>query len=218
MKTVTRSEILKVVRELYADGPVFLRSVQYWRPYICPYEELIELVPRGVSILDVGCGGGLFLGVSAALGRISQGLGFDASQQAIALAQSMARRLSGQTNVRFLRLNVSDPWPNETYDVVSLIDVMHHVNPKNQLSLLDLAATHVGAGGQLLYKDMAARPYWRAVANRVHDLVIARQWIHHLPIEDVIRHVEKKGLELEERRSVDILWYRHEIAVFRQRA
>jgi hypothetical protein len=44
--------------------------------------------------------------------------------------------------------------------VVSLIDVMHHVQPDKQGALIATAAAHVKQGGMLLYKDMGRRPLW----------------------------------------------------------
>src|SRR6266576_3469231 len=68
---------------------------------------------------------------------------------------------------------------------VSMIDVMHHVPPSFQKEFLLTACRHVRPSGLLIYKDMCRRPRWRAAANRLHDLVLARQWINYLPISQV---------------------------------
>jgi hypothetical protein len=70
------------------------------------------------------------------------------------------------------------------------------------------------AGGVLLYKDMADRPWWSVTASRLHDLVIARQWVHFVPASAVVDWVEEKGARCVSRRTIDTLWYRHEIAAF----
>ena len=59
-----------------------------------------------------------------------------------------------------------------------------------------------------------ARLYWRALANRLHDLVIARQWIHYLPLDKAIEWAAAKGCVVIEKRTVNMLWYGHEIVVF----
>lgn len=50
--------------------------------------------------------------------------------------------------------------------------------------------------------------------NRVHDLVLARQWIHYVRTEDVERWARAEGLVLVHSADVDMLWYRHELRVF----
>jgi 2-polyprenyl-3-methyl-5-hydroxy-6-metoxy-1,4-benzoquinol methylase len=76
--------------QLYPDGPLLFRALQWYRPFICPFEALIVEIPEGAKILDVGCGGGLLLGLVGAAGLRPDGTGFDVSRPAIALAQRMA--------------------------------------------------------------------------------------------------------------------------------
>jgi len=203
-------------RQLYRHGPFFGRTVQALRPAICPFDRLVPLVPPGSAVLDVGCGAGLFLGLLAARGRIRSGLGFDASRPAIALAERMRRALPPEQGrlLTFERRDVGDRWPEDLFDVVALIDVMHHVAPPGQRALLEQAAACVKPGGLFIYKDMARRPRWRAFANRLHDLVMARQWIHYLPLETARRWGMDCGLTVAEEGRCTMLWYAHEWLVF----
>ena len=188
--------------------------MQHYRPYISPFELLIKAVPVGSRVLDIGCGGGLFLGLLSKTGRIRSGLGIDTSKQAIAVASQMTTRLLENHGVRFEDRSASTPLPDELFDVVSLLDVMHHIPSPHQRLVLEQAIARVAPGGRFIYKDMVARPFWRALANRLHDLVIARQWIHYLPLERAIAWAEAKGCVVIEMRTVNMLWYGHEIIVF----
>lgn len=201
-------------RELFTGGPLLRRKLQHWRPRICPFHRLIPHVPQNATVLDVGCGCGLFLGLLAKSGPDVRGIGFDVSAEAIAIAQTMAAGAGGK--LEFLRLDIDEPWPQGAFDVVSIIDVMHHVPPDRQRAVLKTAAAHVAPGGMLLYKDMCRRPRWRAAANRLHDLLLARQWIHYLPIEDVERWAAEDGLSLEHAEQINMLWYGHELRIFRK--
>jgi 2-polyprenyl-3-methyl-5-hydroxy-6-metoxy-1,4-benzoquinol methylase len=80
------------------------------------------------------------------------------------------------------RRDADSAWPPGTFDVVSLIDVIHHIQSKDQTTVLVNAIEHVADGGILLYKDMASRPLWRAWANRLHDLISAGDWINYLEL------------------------------------
>jgi 2-polyprenyl-3-methyl-5-hydroxy-6-metoxy-1,4-benzoquinol methylase len=211
-------EIADMARRLYVEGPVLLRSLQHWRPYICPFGALAELVPPGGRVLDVGCGGGLFLGILALSRRIAGGVGFDSNGQAIAQAQAMTRQLPANHGVVFEHLSVSDAWPSGTFDAVSLIDVMHHVPLAHQAAVFAAAASRVAPGGVLIYKDIAPTPHWRAFANRLHDLLLARQWIHYAAAGGIEGWGREQGMTLEFRRRIDMLWYGHDLAVFRRPA
>jgi 2-polyprenyl-3-methyl-5-hydroxy-6-metoxy-1,4-benzoquinol methylase len=220
MKYQSSSDLSLIARRLFADAPFLIRSLQRLRPFICPFDELIARVPVGSSVLDVGCGAGLFLGLLSAMRKISYGRGFDSSPQAINAAQVMAfcarRSRSSFGRLIFDQRNITEPWGNDQFDVVSIIDVMHHVHPAMQRSLLDLAIARIKPGGLLLYKDMVCRPLWRATANRLHDLLLARQWVHYAPIAEIESWATNAGLELVEARAIPRLWYGHELRIFRK--
>jgi 2-polyprenyl-3-methyl-5-hydroxy-6-metoxy-1,4-benzoquinol methylase len=195
-----------------------MRKLQHWRPYICPFEELIKHVPQGASVLDAGCGGGLFLALLAATGKRITGHGFDISPVAIDVARTMAESAKATGSALHFEVRpVEDQWPHREFDVVSMIDVMHHVPPSFQREFLLTACRHVRPGGLLIYKDMCRRPLWRAGANRLHDLVLARQWIHYLPIAQVEQWAGEAAMHLMHRADrLNRLWYGHELRVFQK--
>jgi 2-polyprenyl-3-methyl-5-hydroxy-6-metoxy-1,4-benzoquinol methylase len=212
----TPAEIAKIVGALYADVHGLVKYKQIYRPYICPFHALIDFVPIGATVLDVGCGAGLWISVLASLGRIQTAVGFDADTGAINVARGIAAKLPRAAGISFEKRNANEPWPEGRFDVVSLIDVVHHVRPESQPKLIAAAAAHVAVGGILLYKDMASRPLWRAWANRLHDLLSAGEWISHAKLDDVIGWAQAAGLRSELKGSMNMLWYRHEWCVFRR--
>ena len=202
---------------LYPKGPALFRALQRYRPYICPFDELLPEVPSGASVLDIGCGGGLFLGLIDAIGLRPRGEGFDVSAPAIRLAKNMAasnRDHGGE--LHFQRLDPDSSWPAGEFDVVAMIDVIHHVPPAAQEDVIRRACQKAKPGGIFLYKDMVKRPRWRALANRMHDLVLARQWIHYVPVADVERWAADEEMKLERSELMNRLWYGHELRVFRR--
>lgn len=204
-------------RALYVRGPWLLRKMMHYRVYICPFERLLPHVPANSRILDVGCGCGLFLALLAATTPDIDATGFDASAPAIVMANAMAdqvRRRRLPVKLQFQMLDARAAWPDGTFDVVSLIDVMHHVAAEHQESLFLRAVEKVGPGGILLYKDMAASPWFPAAMNRLHDLVLARQWIHYVPIVRI--EAWARSLHLEHSETMTRFWYRHELRVFRK--
>jgi len=210
-----------LARSLFTDGPLLGRLMQHHRHRIAPVARCLELVPAGVDLLDVGCGGGLFVACLAASGRVRSAHGVDASAAAIATARAAANRLRDRApgvEVRFEHRRVEEGLPAGEYGAVSMIDVMHHIPRPAQRGAFLEAAARVRAGGVFLYKDMCDAPAWRAAMNRMHDLVMARQWIRYLPIEDADRWAAEAGLVREVAEERAMLWYGHEIRVYRRAA
>ena len=213
MKHPDRSDVLRAARVLFDTGPLVMRTMQHLRPHICPFEAMLPVVPRGASVLDVGCGSGLFLGLLRYFNYDVSGFGFDSSGPAIRCAQAMARRHGGGA-IRFERIPAGDRWPEGMFDVVSMIDVMHHIPPSHQEGAFRAAYQRVAPGGILLYKDMSDTPFHLASANRFHDLVIAREWIHYVSIARVERWATSLGMTVEHASSPRLMWYQHHLRVF----
>jgi len=108
--------------------------------------------------------------------------------------------------------------PEGRFPVVSMIDVMHHIPPAFQRQAFDDALSRVAPGGVFLYKDMCDAPVWRAGMNRLHDLVMARQWIHYLPIERADEWAGDAGFATEVAEERAMFWYGHEIRLYRRPA
>jgi 2-polyprenyl-3-methyl-5-hydroxy-6-metoxy-1,4-benzoquinol methylase len=210
----TPGALARIAREIYIEGPWATRVLQHWRPYVCPFDLVIEEVPDGSFILDVGCGGGLLLGALASIARIRGGIGFDFSADGIRVAQAMRKSLPPGCDLQFLHLSALDRWPEGPFSVVTLIDVMHHVPAAAQERVFRTAARVLKPGARLIYKDIAPRPLWRAYANTVHDLMLARQWVHYLPMTTIVDWARDEGLVLVRSYTANRLWYGHHFAVF----
>ncbi len=217
--TVTAPALSLAAKSLFVGGPYLQRKLQHYRPFICPFERVLAHVPESSTVFDVGCGGGLFLGLLAHQGRVREGLGIDIFEPAVATARDMATRLpADRGTLAFHRRPPEDLWPGGTFEVVSMIDVLHHVPPGAQQEFVRRAIAHVAPGGLFVYKDMCDRPLWRAWMNRLHDLTLAKQWIHYVPVESIEAWAREAGLSLVASEWAARLWYGHELRVFRRPA
>lgn len=192
-----------------------MRTLQHYRPYICPFEAVLPHVPRNASLLDVGCGGGLFIALCCATRSPTRVVGFDASKPAIGMAHANRATLPPPApNIQLL--DVGKPWPVGPFDVVSIIDVIHHIPPEHQRSVMQQCVDHLAAGGTLIYKDMTPRGIIRPTMNRLHDLLLARQWIHYADPDAIATWMRDAGLTLTHRSFHTRAWYGHELLVFRK--
>ncbi len=205
-----------IARDLYDEAPPRIRALQGLRPFICPFDDLIRWIPAKGRMLDIGCGAGLFLGLAGRSRHELRAIGFDADASAIAAAQTMARRYFPNGRIAFQHSAVGDPWPDGPFELVSMIDVLHHIPPPAQRDAIADAYSHVAPDGLFLYKDMADKPYFSAWWNRLHDIVVAKQWIHYRPIGQVQSWLEQAGGQIVQRSTRSMGPYRHEWIIVRR--
>jgi 2-polyprenyl-3-methyl-5-hydroxy-6-metoxy-1,4-benzoquinol methylase len=217
-QALSAATLSRAARQLWTDGPAVPRLMQHFRPYICPFDKLLVQVHPDSRVLDIGCGRGLFLGLLHHVGRLSASsdlpsVGFDCNRMAIDDARSMSRRANAGRTIRFEHRNATDTWPEGEFDVVSIIDVMHHLPTAMRRTILQHAAAKVRPGGILLYKDMTSRS-WRSIANSMHDLAVAREWISYTPVATIETWASDAGLHLRHAETFKRFWYGHELRVF----
>lgn len=213
-----KEKIIVAAKELFSDIQSYflMRKVQILRPYICPFHKLIYLIPKDSSVLDVGCGSGLFLGLVSKKIRIRAGLGFDSSKSAINLARMMKKNLPVKIaeKLDFEYYDVGQRWPDGKFDFVSMIDVMHHIPISDQYEAFMKGIEHLAPSGKFLYKDMSNKPILFSLTNRIHDLIMARQWINYVPISQVKKWATEAGFSIESEDRCRMFWYVHEWVVF----
>ena len=218
LSQITARELSNIARVLYQDAPLFLREVQCGRPYICPFEKLIPHISNKAHVLDIGCGAGLLMGLAAGVGLEFRGRGLDVSGRAIAAAKTMVQRAKGlnpKVRLDFDLIPKTATWPDETFDVVFLVDVLHHIKARAQQEFFARAVSNVRPGGVLVYKDMCLRPWWKAQMNRLHDLVLVAEFIHYVPIQRVAQWAGELQMKVIVQEDITRYWYGHELLVFR---
>jgi len=213
------ADLSRIARQAYAGAPFLMKWMQTYRPYICPFERLVQAVPPDSEVLDIGCGSALFLVLLSRTQRLKQGFGVDTSPMAITAARSAIGAIETSPGDARIQVDLTDATQFDSgkrFDVVSLIDLLHHVPiPARRQLILD-ACAQVKPGGPLIYKDIASRPLWRAWMNRTHDLVMARQYVRYTPIAEVERWAAEIGLHVEQASYIPLLWYGHDLRVFRR--
>jgi SAM-dependent methyltransferase len=115
-------------------------------------------VPRGGSLLDVGCGAG---GTVAALGSEYDARGVDASPAAVEACHAR-----GITRVTLGSATDPSTWGRLPVDAVSLLDVIEHVD--DDVAALRAAAAATGPGGRVIVTVPAYEWLWSEHDTRNH--------------------------------------------------
>ena len=164
-------------------------------------------MPENKSIFDVGCGNGVFLYLLAIFREPKKLYGIDVFDNDLSAVKKIF------PSVQYDKINNISDWPNENFDVVTVIDVIHHIKPQEQRDFLNKVYDKIKPGGILIIKDMSTKPWYFALINIIHDLVFAKQLIHYFPFRELVLNIESNGFEIKETKSKILFWYSHEWVV-----
>ncbi len=135
------------------------------------YLALLRMIPRDAAILDIGGGQGILTLLHAYMGRLTsntKSLVMDWDEKKIAKGGAAAKQL--KLNVSFVNADIHTyPLPDETFDCVCCIDVLHYNKPREQDLLLKRAANVVKPGGILMIRDMDASHPWRTRFTKLQE-------------------------------------------------
>ena len=215
-EALTPKKLSSFFFDLYDDAPRSLRLLIAARPYVCPYEKLVSFVPNGAKVLDFGCGTGSLLAVLAALNRLGYGVGCDVSRAPLSAARAAAARIGATDRLDFLHIDDVESAPMGPFDVVAMVDVLHHIPLSARAGAIAAAARRMASGGLFIYKDMTDRPLWRRLAHTLDDLVFSHELVHQVRNGEVESWAMQSSLTLEHAEYIPRLVYGHQLRVFRK--
>ena len=157
--------------------------------------------PQQKRYLDIGCGGGIFAESAARLNRTESVLGIDPSKEVIDVAKVHARNdplLMQPGRLKYEQISIEElatpTSPKLQFDVVSLFEVIEHINKPSPF--LESCLPFVKPGGWLILSTIA-----RTWTSWLTTKVIA---------EEVVRMVPRGTHEWEKYVNADELasWFR----------
>ena len=198
-KVFNKNKIIKDLR--FSFG--FKKFFSWARPWICPFEKFIFSIPNNKSVFDIGCGDGVFLYLIAILRKPKILYGVDVIDTDLDAVKTVFKR------VKYKKISTFLDWPEDKFDVVTVIDVLHHIKPEEQSLFVKKTIDKINPGGTLIIKDMNTRPFFCAFMNILHDLIFAKQLIKYFSFEKLKNIIEENGLIIQEVDSKIIFWYSH---------
>ncbi len=156
--------------KLYRDAPFFFRAYLKIKLKICPLIALEDFFPEKGSIVDLGCGSGLFpkiLSLGCPERRI---FGLDLDKRKIEAAnQSESRDLNITYRVGDV---VEADYPKG--NVFSLVDVLYLIPYDKQEVILRKCYQTLPEGGILVVKEMDTRPRLKYLWNLFQEMLAVK--------------------------------------------
>jgi 2-polyprenyl-3-methyl-5-hydroxy-6-metoxy-1,4-benzoquinol methylase len=212
-RSPTNSELVDFLGGTVPTASALQKLKIRYRPYICPFNELIAYIEYAETVYDVGCGSGQFAAVVAEFTGARAVHGIEVDQNLVANARVMAARSPSSTKMSFAHFDGSAlPADVGDYELVFMIDVYHHIPiPIRAAFMADLYAK-MRPGARLVLKDIDRRSPL-VVFNKVHDLVLAGELGHEISLDAAVQTVRSLGFTVLEHRTSRVLWYPHYFVV-----
>ena len=172
-------------------------------------DEIGQYLPATGSVLDIGCGFGLFslYYAASAPGRFVRGLDVDARRIGIARRAAARLRLD---NVVYDEGDARDFKGDGEVAAAYMLDIVHHVPPDVVPRLLTGLRRSLPAGGRLLVKDVDTRPAPKRWFTWALDRARApRTPVHYWSAEELTGALERAGFDVRRHLMVDLLPYPH---------
>lgn len=193
---VANSEIIAFLKSKSA-GAGFIDTLKIrYRPLICPFGELFRFVQEGDTVCDIGCGSGQFSLLLAHFTPVKKILGLEISERLVKNARSL---FDAEKNPVENTFEVYDgktfPDALKQYDLLFLIDVLHHVPGEDQQAFLAAICEKMRPGAKLIFKDIdGGSPL--VVFNKMHDLVFSREIGKERSVKRAGVMAEKAGFKI----------------------
>jgi 2-polyprenyl-3-methyl-5-hydroxy-6-metoxy-1,4-benzoquinol methylase len=221
MNKSLKLELSRIREASHAYGRLFpkfsLRRVLVtYRYKICPFDAIIPYI-NGKSLFDIGCGSGFLLYIANKLCGISKLNGVDVKKKTVETTNNILQKHTQANSVSIYHTNDVSAWQADVFDTVTMIDVLHHIPPKDQKQFVLYAMQKVSPDGYFIYKDMSNKPFIYGLMNRLHDLILARQWIHYIDINEIKELFLINNFDVIKVNRKILFWYAHEMIVFRRK-
>jgi 2-polyprenyl-3-methyl-5-hydroxy-6-metoxy-1,4-benzoquinol methylase len=174
-----------------------------WRS--CPFGAVEAHVPEAGTVLDIGCGHGLFSLLMAAASPDRMVTGVDVDRRKIELARQAAKAAE-LDNVQF---EVAEPTdlPSGRWDAVTIVDVLYLLGSQHASRLVVAATEALAPGGMALIKEVDQRPRWKYRLNLLQEMVATRvvritegDHVAVVPPAAIVADLQRQGLAVRRHR------------------
>ncbi len=156
--------------ELYRDASFITRAYLRIKLRICPLIHLEAFFPREGTIVDLGCGNGLFPNILSIGSSERQIIGIDLDEKKIEVANQT--KVPG-SQITYQSGDVVDAdYP--LGDVITLVDVLYLIPYDKHALILQKCYQFLPWGGTLIIKEMDTAPRWKYAWNLFQETLAVK--------------------------------------------
>ncbi len=167
-----------------------------YRPYICPFHELLQEINQDSRVFDIGCGSGQFALLVAEFVGPKSIAGIEISEELVGNAHELLKAYSKNIEISFEQYDGKQiPKSIQKSDVIFLIDVLHHINKKDQFSFLQNIFEAIVPGTRVVIKDIN-KAHLFSPFNKLHDIVLASEIGNELSTKKLEKYIKEIGFSI----------------------
>jgi 2-polyprenyl-3-methyl-5-hydroxy-6-metoxy-1,4-benzoquinol methylase len=208
-QAVNNATIVDFLANTTANATFLQKMKIKYRPFVCPFDELLAYAQPQKSAYDIGCGSGQFCALLAKFTDVDSIHGIEIDQSLIDNARKINADFTPQKDITFSLFDGNViPEDVANYDLIYMIDVYHHIPQKIRSSFMQQLYDKMKPGAKLMFKDInGSSPF--VLCNKVHDLIFAQEFGHEIGFNNARQLLESLGFKTLEARTKQILVYPH---------
>ncbi len=191
----------KLLRNYYYKGPILEWYARIKLSLEDNYNVFNNLVPAKASVLDLGCGYGFLSYMLSFTSADRQVTGIDYDEEKILTAKNCYAKTD---SVNFIHADITTV-ELDKYDVIILSDVLHYLQPHQQLEVMRKVFKAMNPGGKIILRDANAELENRHkgsvltefFSTKVFRFNKADQKLSFLKAETVIKEASSHNLTVE---------------------
>jgi 2-polyprenyl-3-methyl-5-hydroxy-6-metoxy-1,4-benzoquinol methylase len=209
MPKIKTKDLVKYLRKTYLKISFVNRLKVSYRPLICPFDELLDLIPENARIFDIGSGSGQFCLLVAEFTKAESIHGIEISADLVSNATQLLKDYSSSGKIHFEQYDgLNIPEIISESDYIFLIDVLHHIPLDKQYSFLKELHKKIAVNTKVIIKDIDADSLF-VYANKFHDLVFSGEIGNEASSSELWNHLAEIGFEILSSSGRRMLWYPH---------
>lgn len=206
---VTNAEIIDFLKSKSVTGGFIDGLKIRYRPLVCPFQELFAQVSPGDRVADIGCGSGQLSLLLKKFTKAGEIYGIEISDRLVNNAKALFETEPHTIAYQFEVYNGKDfPAKIGSYNLVFLVDVLHHVPPLQQENFIRSLFKVMAPGSRLVLKDIdRASPL--VFFNKIHDLVFSQEIGKEHSLAEASKVCEEAGFRILSNFTKRTLVYPH---------
>lgn len=189
-KDLVPSKLSKILKNKSVDTDFISGLKIAYRPYMCPFDDILLECETKKSIFDIGCGSGMFLSLCAEFLNPSKLGGIEISDKLISNTKSILSDYDIPLNIKKYD---GKRFPKEIhdYDIVTIIDILHHIPKDYQIKFLEDLIEKVKKGTKIIIKDINADSKL-VYFNKLHDLIFSGEKSEEISLKKLLEILNNK--------------------------